>query len=302
MSGNPAHFRRSSSSPLLALLTLALLLSGCSSFNDDSPLPTQVEVSDTTTAAPESPPTAIVTEETIAPTSILPEPATEEVMAPTTEPEDEDAPTAAPTAAPVMLVPVEDPVPNQVVITFSSTATQAERAAYIESIGGTVGQDIARLDTVVVTVPAADALPASPVVAASEPDYYVTAMQEGPPVDDPLYGQQWALPVINAAAGWAELGPDGTPIAVAVIDSGICTDHPDLAGKILPGYDFVDDDTTPQDDFGHGCGVAGIIAATMGNGTGIAGIAPNARIIPLRVLDAGGTGTYSDVALRITAR
>lgn len=292
MSGNLTRFNRASSLALVAFLIVALLLSSCSPSNDPTPPP--IEVSEDTTTVPESPPTATITGEELPATTIAQTP----VNQPMTEPVAED-PIPAPTTAPLALEPVEDPVPNQVIITFSSTATQSERSAYIETIGGTVGQDIAGLNTVVVNIPEMGVLPESPAVAASEPDYYVSAMQETLFFDDPLYSQQWALPVINAPAGWTNMGADATPVAVAVIDSGICADHIDLAGKILPGYDFVDDDPIPQDDFGHGCGVAGIIAARTGNGAGIAGIAPNARILPLRVLDASGLGTYSDVAAAI---
>jgi thermitase len=88
-------------------------------------------------------------------------------------------------------------------------------------------------------------------------------------------------------------------VTVAVIDSGICLDHPDLAGRIVSGWDFVQDDNQPQDEFGHGCGVAGIIAANVNNGIGVAGVAPNARLMPLRVLDGLGMGSSSDVAAAI---
>lgn len=83
-----------------------------------------------------------------------------------------------------------------------------------------------------------------------------------------------------------------------MIDSGICAAHPDLAGRILDGWDFLEGDATPQDDFGHGCSVSGVIAANMNDGIGIA-VAPNAQLMPLRVLNASGVGSYSDVAAAI---
>ena len=121
----------------------------------------------------------------------------------------------------------------------------------------------------------------------AEPDYYVSAQVAVPP-SDPYYDQQWALPVIGAPEAWLELPADAPQVVVAVIDSGICADHPDLAGRVLPGWDFVEDDAQPQDAFGHGCGVAGIIAANIDDGIGMAGVAPNALILPLRVLDGSG--------------
>lgn len=190
-------------------------------------------------------------------------------------------------------------VSNQTIIQFSPAATTEERAAYIASIGGTVIEEIPALNAVVVSIspnaPQYDPSPSSlpPIVTISEPDYFVTALEE------PMQSQQWALPVIGAPSAWESLPADSASVVVAVIDSGICADHPDLANRILAGYDFVEDDVVPQDTFGHGCAVAGVIAADGNNGIGIAGVAPNARIMPLRVLDGRGNGLYSDVAAAV---
>ena len=203
-------------------------------------------------------------------------------------------------SAPAVSVPTA-PIANQVVITFNPSTTEAERAAYIQSIGGNVKQSIDALDTVVIEVPqrtVPSALPAASGVADVEPDYYVSALVAVPP-SDPFYDQQWALPVIGAPDAWLALPSAAADVIVSVIDSGVCADHPDLAGRVLPGWDFVDDDAQPQDVSGHGCGVAGIIAAKGDNGVDIAGVAPNAVILPLRVLDAQGIGSYSDVAAAI---
>lgn len=197
-------------------------------------------------------------------------------------------------------IPTET-VAGQVVIHFASNTSPQERAEYIASIGGTIQQTVDALNTVVVTVsePISE-LPQSNLVVESEPDYYATALVDiSSPPSDPYYAEQWALPVIGAPDAWAELPDDAPLVTVAVIDSGVCLDHPDLAGRILAGYDFVDDDAIAQDELGHGCGVAGIIAANIDNGIGIAGVAPNAMVMPVRVLDANGIGTYSDVAAGI---
>ncbi|MCC6905632.1 MAG: S8 family serine peptidase, partial [Anaerolineae bacterium] len=201
--------------------------------------------------------------------------------------------------APVFVAPPAEVVPDQVVIQFDATASEAEKIAYIESIGGSIASTIDALNTVVVEVPAgvsAASLPESPVVEAAEPDYYATIQQVTAATNDPLYAQQWALPAINAPQAWLTL-PAGAPlITVAVLDTGVCLSHPDLAGRIVAGYDFIAPGTTPEDEHGHGCHVAGIIAANANNGIGIAGVAPNARIMPVRVLDAGGSGSYSGIA------
>ncbi|MBC7814484.1 MAG: S8 family serine peptidase, partial [Burkholderiales bacterium] len=196
----------------------------------------------------------------------------------------------------------QEPVAGQVILRFGPDTSQQEREDYIASIGGTVTANIDAIDTVVVelpTVPSASAqsLPDSPLVVEQESDYFVVALQDGAP-NDPRYTEQWALPAIGAPQAWVTLN-NVNSIRIAVIDSGVCADHPDLAGRIVAGWDFVQGDDTPQDEFGHGCNIAGVIAANMNDDIGIAGVAPNAQIMPLRILDAHGIGRYSDVAAAV---
>jgi serine protease len=120
------------------------------------------------------------------------------------------------------------------------------------------------------------------------------------PVNDPLFPRQWALTQINAPAAWAR-GVRGRGVTIAVVDTGVDLKHPDLRAKLVPGKDFVatgaDCPAGPQDENGHGTHVAGIAAAVTNNGIGVAGVAPAARIMPVRVLDADGSGT-SDVIVK----
>jgi serine protease len=111
---------------------------------------------------------------------------------------------------------------------------------------------------------------------------------------DPLRSHQWGLDLIHADQAHAVT--TGAGAVVAVVDTGIDASHPDLAGRIGPGWDFVDGDSTPQDGNGHGTHVSGIIAADAGNGIGVDSVAPGARIMPVRVLDSSGSGSDADVA------
>lgn len=164
-------------------------------------------------------------------------------------------------------------------------------------------------------------LETDPVVQHADPVRRVAARRIP---NDPKFGQQWALsdPVggVNAPAAW-NLSIGSPSVAVAVVDTGI-TVHPDLAGRTLPGYNFITDpdrandgdgrDNDPSDpgdasndnDCGsgvpgepsswHGTFVSGLIAANTNNGVGIAGMDWNAKLVPVRVLGKCG-GTFDDV-------
>lgn len=119
--------------------------------------------------------------------------------------------------------------------------------------------------------------------------------------NDPYYvqGNDWGLPLIGAPAAWDTSTGTAGPI-IAVIDTGVDATHPDLGGRVLAGIDLANDDNDPSDDNGHGTHVAGIIAATGNNALGGAGVCWGCRILPVKVLDAAGSGAYSVVASGIT--
>jgi serine protease len=128
-------------------------------------------------------------------------------------------------------------------------------------------------------------------VEAIEPNYiYHTSVAP----NDPQYSKQWHLHNINAERAWEE--SRGKGVTVAIIDTGV-SKVPDLAKtEFVPGYDFVNDKTTADDDNGHGTHVAGTVAQSTNNNYGVAGIAYEAKIMPLKVLSGSGGGTISDIA------
>jgi serine protease len=131
-----------------------------------------------------------------------------------------------------------------------------------------------------------------------EPNYIYEAnaiiLDGGKVPNDPLYGKQWNLRSINVESAWQETKGDG--VTVAVIDTGV-TRVPDLQKtEFVSGYDFVNDRTQATDDNGHGTHVAGTIAQSTNNNYGVAGIAYEANIMPLKVLDSYGSGTVADIA------
>ncbi len=144
-----------------------------------------------------------------------------------------------------------------------------------------------------------------------------------PDVPD-LGGNNWGRDLIKAPEVWAQ-GITGQGVVVAVIDSGVDYNHPDLMGNIWSnpgetgldaadrnkasngidddgngfvddsrGWDFVNNDNNPMDDNNHGTHIAGLIAAKMNSGVGITGTAPSAKIMPLKILDASGVGKITD--------
>jgi subtilase family protein len=126
----------------------------------------------------------------------------------------------------------------------------------------------------------------------------VTAPASPAAVGDPLRNLQWGLAKVQAPQAWAVTR--GAGAVVAVLDTGIDLTHPDLAANVLTtGHDFVDNDNTPQDQHGHGTHVAGIAAAVADNGIGGSGVAPAAKILPVRVLDANGEGDADRIAAGI---
>lgn len=114
---------------------------------------------------------------------------------------------------------------------------------------------------------------------------------------DPERPKQWGLDMVGADK--AHETATGKGAIVAVVDTGVMTTHRDLAGRLLPGYDFVNDDADPSDDNGHGTHVSGIVAADTGNGVGVASVAPEAKILPVKALDAEGGGDATGIAKAI---
>jgi type VII secretion-associated serine protease mycosin len=121
---------------------------------------------------------------------------------------------------------------------------------------------------------------------------------EGPATPEPLGPKQWNLPMVGAPAAWAT--SQGKGIVVAVIDTGVDGTHPDLLGQVLPEIDLLPEITPDAVANAHGTAVASIIAGAL-NSSGMAGVAPQARILPVAALDPAGVGDSSTVARAIIA-
>lgn len=112
----------------------------------------------------------------------------------------------------------------------------------------------------------------------------VSAILASPAYADSVRDDEYQLRALDIPAAWTYA--TGAGVTVAVLDSGVDAGHPDLAGQVLPGADFVDGSTDGRRDFvGHGTTVAGLIAGRNSDTGGVVGVAPEAKILPVRVLD-----------------
>lgn len=171
---------------------------------------------------------------------------------------------------------------------------------------------LALYKTAAVRNPGADAqtlqtLRSNPAVLYAEPNYIVRLKlpanepqaPQGPVAaakpNDPMFDKQYHHKNIDTLKGWS-IEQGKADMILAIVDTGVDLKHPDLAAKLLPGYNTVDDSPIVEDGNGHGTHCAGIAAALTNNGVGVAGVAPNVKILPVQVLSKEGSGSYASVA------
>ncbi|MGH2978171.1 MAG: S8 family peptidase [Solirubrobacterales bacterium] len=225
--------------------------------------------------------------------------------------------------------PQAEVVPGELVVTFTPNATERHTERAITKTGGEVEQRIASSDGVVISVEPDRAevtvkrLMRDRVVQHVEPNYVVRAARLP---NDRSFGEQWGLRNLGHYGGksGADIGATsawdatiGGSAPVAVVDTGVSFKHPDLASNAwvnpgdplnghdddgdgfeddVNGADFLNGDSTPDDDGGHGTHVAGIIGAQGNNSVGISGINWEAQVMGLKFLDGNGEGNTADAA------
>lgn len=191
-----------------------------------------------------------------------------------------------------------DYAPGQLIVQFRPEITPGERAMLRALVSAQLSGYNERLDfeywqvSPYADVPAlCEQLKRTGWVLLADPNYRLELAWEP---NDTRWSQQDALRVIRCPLGWDYWSGDPNFIA-GILDTGVMRTHPDLQARLLNGYDFGNDDNDPSDLFGHGTFVTGIAGAVTNNGTGIAAVSPEGKILPIKVFTDAGQGYLNDL-------
>lgn len=193
-------------------------------------------------------------------------------------------------------------VADELLVQSKVGVSKAKMKEILEPHGAATAGEINQIRVRQIKVPAhalekvKAALEKNPHISFVENNFFAAGSAE--PNDD-RYPSQWHLPKISAPQGW-DMSTGSHMEPIAIIDSGVDPTHPDLSDKLLPGYNFLQDNTDTHDVRGHGTAVAGTAAAISNNVEGVAGVAWDNLIMPLVVLNSDNWATYYDIAQAIT--
>jgi thermitase len=197
----------------------------------------------------------------------------------------------------------EKSVPGEILVKPKDAVSEADFRGLVGQQGAAEKETLPHVGVHVLQVPETKvdtviaALSHNPNVEFAERNFIADAVLT--PNDTYYAGYQWHLPKIQAPSAWDITTGSATPL-IGVVDTGVYAGHADLAGKIVAGYDFVNNDNDPSDDAGHGTEVSGTAAAIGNNGMGVAGVAWANRVLAVKVLDSTGSGSYSAIVNGIT--
>lgn len=203
---------------------------------------------------------------------------------------------------------------TQIIVKFKDSVESESTEAVLESADSVKCEEeasVEKIDENIATVKveedksvadAIEELTCDPRVEYAEPDYIATlcddveetANLQTTSVNDPLVSSQWYITDENAKVqdAWDIAKCDGN-VSIAYIDSGIDTDHPDLAGNIIASYHTAGNSV--QDNYGHGTAVAGVLSAKTNNSTGVSGVSYNANLVPVKAFE-GVNANLSEIS------
>ncbi len=211
-------------------------------------------------------------------------------------------------------------VPGELLVKYKPAVRSAASAHFQNRLGVStlrtfkrIGVQHVRLAQNMTVEQALEILKNDPRVEYAEPNYYRYAAVSPGDMTDTFFDRLWGLhnsgQAVNGTSGTTDADIDApeawdtttgsSTVIIAVLDSGVDYNHPDLANNIWssgggPGWDFVDSDNDPMDSNDHGTHISGTIAAEGNNDQGITGVCWTAKIMPLRILDALGMGTVTE--------
>jgi thermitase len=188
-------------------------------------------------------------------------------------------------------------VEHEVVVRFSPRPSQQEIAKLVQAVDGKIKRDYGNAMIIksksLSTKQLMKYFAEHPDSVYAEPNFLLLPNRR--PNDTFYKIYQWNLPLIGMEQSW-EITRGRSDVVVAIVDTGIDLSHPEFRGKLVEGYNVIEDNNKPNDDNGHGTHVAGVIAAKTNNGDGIAGMSWNSKLMPIKAIGADGSGSAFDIA------
>ncbi len=186
-------------------------------------------------------------------------------------------------------------VPDRLLVKFKKDVSESQQKKILADKGAVIENEISQIKVKILKVPK-NALNAieSAFQKNSAIEYVEKDFLLEPTIipNDPEFSKQWHLSKIKGPEAW-DITKGSQSVPIAILDTGIDSNHSDLSGKLLPGYNFYDNNNNLSDVCGHGTKVAGSAAAITNNGLGVAGVSWESPIIPIKVTDPNCFAYYS---------